>query len=346
MKAVVIKGASCAELRDLEFPPLATDEALIKVLATGCCGTDVDLFEGTMPYLTSGLTQYPFTPGHEWVGEIVEISSGNSGLKPGDRVVGECSCGCMRCSLCRAGNYHRCAQRTETGILNRAGAFAEYIQFPSASLHRISVDVPVASACLIEPAAVAFNGVRRAEITPSDDVAIFGDGPIGLLLLMMAKAFGARSTSVVGATSHRLALAEKLGADAIVNTLSENPAAALARITGGARPSVVIEATGQPSAISDALKSTAPGGRVIAQGIFAGKTLSNLDLDHLVVDELTLKGTLGSPGVWPDVIRLVEDGRIDPSVLVTEVLELGDYTRAIESVKLRHGVKTIIRPNA
>lgn len=343
MKAVMISGPGRAEVTEVAAPPLASEEVRIKVLATGCCGTDVELFEGTMPYLTSGLARYPVIPGHEWVGEVCEVGAEVRGFEVGDRVVGECSCGCMRCERCHAGHYHRCAYRTETGILNRAGAFAEYLNFPAMFLHRVSKDVSVESACLIEPAAVAFNGVRRAEVSPRDDVAIFGDGPIGLLLLMMAKAFGARSVALVGATAERLALGAKLGADVIVNVREESASVALTRHGHEALPSVILEATGNPASIVEAVNAIAPGGRIVLQGIFAGQKLDGLDLDRIVVNEVTVQGALGSPGVWPDVIRLIESGRINPGVLVTEVLGLGDYHGAIERVKRRSGIKTIVR---
>lgn len=346
MKAVLISGPSRAAVTEIAPAALAPDEVRIKVLATGCCGTDVELFEGTMPYLTTGVASYPLIPGHEWVGEVCEIGSEVRGFEIGDRVVGECSCGCMRCERCHAGNYHRCAYRTETGILNRAGAFAEYINFPAMFLHRISKAVSVESACLIEPAAVAFNGARRAQISPADDVAILGDGPIGLLLLMMAKAFGARSVALVGATPERLAIGAKLGAQAVINAREESASGALGRHLHGALPSVILEATGHPASIVEAVNAIAPGGKIVVQGIFAGQKLDGVDVDRIVVNDITLQGALGSPGVWPDVIRLIESGRINPGILVTETLGLGDYHGAIERVKHRSGIKTIVRPEA
>lgn len=340
MQAVLISGPSRAELTSIPEQPLAAGDVRIKVLATGCCGTDVELFEGSMPYLTAGLSRYPVIPGHEWVGEVCELGPETDGFSVGDRVVGECSCGCMRCDRCKSGQYHRCLFRTETGILNRAGAFAEYIHFPAAFLHRVSKAVPIESACLIEPAAVAFNGVQRAKVSPRDDVAIFGDGPIGLLLLMMSKAFGANSVTLVGATKERLTVGAELGADLTIDVTRENVSEAL-----GARrlPSVVLEATGNPASVAQAIRTIAPGGRLLLQGIFGGKRLDSLELDHIVINEITVQGALGSPGVWPEVIQLVESGRVDPSVLVTASLALDQYPSAIKRVIARQGLKTIVR---
>jgi threonine dehydrogenase-like Zn-dependent dehydrogenase len=144
----------------------------------------------------------------------------------------------------------------------------------------------------------------------------------------------------VGANPQRLALGEQLGADLIVDVSKEIASEAIAR-HGGA--SVVIEATGNPTALAEAMRATAPGGRIVLQGIFAGQKLDGFDLDRVVLNDMTIRGALGSPGVWPDVIRLIERGRIDPGRLVTHQLELMEYPRAIELVKQRRGVKTIVR---
>lgn len=345
MKAIVISGPGQAMLNDVSLPVLASDEVRVRVLATGCCGTDVELLEGTMPYFTSGMGKYPLIPGHEWTGEVAEIGPDVRGFSVGDHVVGECSCGCRRCERCRAGNYHRCAHRTETGVLNRAGGFAEYMNFPATFLHRISMAVPIESACLVEPAAVAFNGVRKAQVTPTDDVAIFGDGPIGLLLVMMARAFSARTVTLVGATAERLAIGARLGATATINVNEQRASDSLGDGKATA-PSVLIEATGNPASILEAVSSAAPGARLILQGIFAGRKLSELNVDQVVINELSIQGALGSPGLWPDVIRLIESRRVNPSLLVTEMLRLDQYHRAMEMVRERRGVKTIIRADS
>jgi 2-desacetyl-2-hydroxyethyl bacteriochlorophyllide A dehydrogenase len=343
VKAIVITGPGAAELREMPTEPPGPGDVVVRLLATGICGTDVEIFDGTMPYFTGGMARYPVIPGHEWVGEVVETGPAVGGFRPGDRVVGECSVGCMACATCRAGNYHRCAARTETGILNRNGGFAEYVTFPALFLHRIAPSVPLDCAAMVEPAAVAFNGVRRAGVSPRDTVAVFGDGPIGLLVAMMARAFGAASVTIVGGTPHRLALARDLGVDATIDiNQSQDIAAALARASGGA-PAVAIEATGNPAAVEAAIGAVATGGRVILLGLFAGQRAKALDLDRIVIGEISLSGALGSPGVWPDVIRLIESGRIDPRPLVSDRLPLARFADGITRVKARSGIKVMVR---
>jgi threonine dehydrogenase-like Zn-dependent dehydrogenase len=162
----------------------------------------------------------------------------------------------------------------------------------------------------------------------------------------MAKAFGARFVTLVGATPERLEVGAGLGADLTIDVRDGDVATALARHGPSALPSVILEATGNPASIVQAVKTVAPGGRIVLQGIFSGQQLDGLDLDRIVIGEVTLHGALGSPGVWPYVIRLVESGQIDPGALVTAALPLGSYHRVLERVKNRTGIKTIIRADA
>lgn len=344
MRAVVIAAPKRVEFRTFadRLPP--PGEVSIRVMATGICGTDLEIFDGTMPYFTAGMARYPVVPGHEWVGEVLACGDGVEGFAVGDRVVGECSVGCMRCPTCKSGHYHRCPNRTETGILNRSGGFAERIEFPALFLHRISKAVPIEAAALIEPSAVAFNGIRVAGVSPQDDVAIFGDGPIGLLLLQMARAFGAKRVTVVGATPHRLALAERLGASAVIDIAGGRVVERLNEIGGGSNPAVVIEATGNPAAVNQAVASVAPGGRLVLLGLFAGRKGDGIDLDRIVTGDITLRGALGSPGIWGDVIALVESGRVDPAALVSHKLKLEEFERGIGLVAARSAVKVVVEP--
>ena len=342
MKAIRINGPGQFAIEDRPRPAPTSDEVLVRICATGICGTDVEILHGTMAYFTQGLAAYPVTPGHEWSGKVVELGANVEGFDIGDHVVGECSVGCGTCGRCRSGNYHRCANRTETGILGRDGGFSEFITFPAASLHRISRKVDLRAAALVEPTAIAFNGVRKAEVSPEDYLVIHGDGPIGLLLLQVAKAFGAARIALVGATPHRLSLAKDLGANLAVDATSEDVVSVLEDF-GDALPSVAIEATGRPEAAATAIRSVAPGGRVVLQGLFGGKLLNAFDLDQIVINDLTVLGALGSPGVWPAVIRLIEQGRVEPLAIVTSELPLERFGEGVETVVARSGVKVVVQ---
>ncbi|KAJ57026.1 hypothetical protein ACMU_00615 [Actibacterium mucosum KCTC 23349] len=342
MKAIRIHGANDVRISEMDQPKPGPGQVLLRVLATGICGTDVEIFDGVMAYFVRGMASYPVTPGHEWVGEVVECGEGVEGLHPGQRAVGECSVGCMACPTCLAGNYHQCPNRTETGILNRDGGFAEYILFPALFLHPISESVDPRAAALVEPTAIAYNGVKNADISPSDRLVIHGDGPIGLLVLQVAKAFGAQSIAMVGGTPARLDLARTLGADVTINALAEDVAAKLAEFGNGRMPNKAIEATGIPQAAATALTAIEPGGTVVLQGLFGGRLLDGFDLDQIVINDLSVKGALGSPGIWPDVIKMIEQGRVDPLAIVSHSLSLDQFEQGIGMVKNHEGIKLVV----
>ena len=344
MKAVRVLGPGHVELAEISRPEPAVGEVGIRVLAVGICGTDIEIIKGHMAYYSSGMAAFPITIGHEWVGEVAVLGKGVTGLELGDRVVGEVSIGCMTCEVCSSGAYHRCATRTETGVMNRDGGLAEQIVLPARAVHKISNRIDVRAAALVEPTAIALNGVRLGGVGPTSQVAVMGDGPIGLLLLQVARAFGAHKVFVVGADRARLDLALRLGADAAIDARSESVPEALLRVGGGRRPTVVLEASGNPAAVDAAIAAAAPGATIVLQGLCGCTPPKGFDLDRIVINDLTLRGALGSPGIWPEVIGLIESGRIDPSAIVTHDLPMRDFARALEIIEARLAVKLLLRP--
>lgn len=342
MLAAKINGPLSVSVQNVQEPALHPDDVRISVLACGICATDIEIYEGSMVYFTRGMATFPLIPGHEWVGRVVEQGANVSGFEPGTHVVGEVSIGCTQCASCKSGNYHRCTLRCETGILNRPGCFAQTIHHPAHCLHQIDASVPIESAALVEPTAVAFNGVLRAGVSPQDYVAIFGDGPIGLLLLQVARAFGAAKIALVGASDHRLIKARELGADLVLDARKDDVSQALAGAEG--LPSVVLEATGRPEAAFTALHSVCPGGRVVFQGLFAGQPLNGFDLDQIVINDLQVSGALGSPNIWPDVIRLIESGKVNPAAIVSDEYPLEQFGDALEKARSGEGIKVLLRP--
>src|ERR1700742_2511882 len=163
MNAVEFLGGERLEVVSRPDPTPGPGELLIAPTAVGICGTDVEIFEGSLVYFREGWATFPIVPGHEWVGDVLEGGGGVRGFAPGDQVTGETPLGCGVCSRCVAGAYHLCALRTETGILNRDGAMATRMVFPAAAAHAAG-GIPARAAALVEPASVALNGVRRAGV--------------------------------------------------------------------------------------------------------------------------------------------------------------------------------------
>lgn len=346
MKAIRIHGPEDARCEEVADPVVAPDDVLVRVRAVGICKTDIELYEGSMFYLTSGMASLPLIPGHEWSGEVVEVGREVTEFRVGDRVTGECSVGCRSCPACIRGWYSQCPHRTETGILNRPGAFAEYIAFPKYFLHKCSaLDYDAAS--FIEPTGVAVYAAKRAEITPADHVAVMGPGPIGLFMLQAARAYGARKLILVGARGDdtRLAVGRELGADVLVNTDTDDVTEAVREATEGHMADVVLEAVGVPSVWEAIAGILAPRARVAMTGLFAGSKCA-VDFDPIVVNNVTILGCLGGPSVWDEAISLHARGEITAKPLITHRLPLAEFARGVEIARKRQNevIKVVVEP--
>lgn len=333
MKAFRIYGGNDARLEDRPVPQIGPEEALIRVRAAAICGTDLEIYQGTMFYYTSGMAHYPVIPGHEWAGEVLQVGEAVRDLKPGDKVVGECTIACGRCEYCQRGWPNQCIDRREVGILNMDGAYAEKLAYPAAFLHtfeRLSFE----EAALCETTAISVYAVKLVGTNPGDRVAVLGAGPIGLQAVQAAKAYGARQVVVIGGRASRRELALQLGADAAIDRHVDDLEAEVLRVTEGRRFEVVIEATGNPRVTQDLIKIVRPRGRIGLVGLFNSQW-GSFDLDALVVNNITVMGSLGSPNVWDETLYLMQSGKIQASPLITERYALDDAEAALTHINGR-----------
>lgn len=346
MHAIEFHGGERAEFVERPSRQPGRGELLLAPLAVGVCGTDVEIYEGSMAYYRSGAARYPIVPGHEWVAEVVAVGEGVEKFRAGDRVAGECSVGCGHCRDCRSGRYHLCPDRTETGILNRDGAMATRMLFPAPSAFAVPADLPPSAAALVEPTAVALNAVRRVPIADRT-VLIVGAGTIGLLSAQCAQAGGAASVLVGDRAVDRLAVAQGLGVDAAL-PLAGSVAEDVLTVHESAGPGgvdVVLVCAGTPSALALALQTVRPGGAVVVVALFGHADLP-LDVDRLVVRDLALHGVLGSPNRWPEAISLIGSGEVLTDPLVAAPLPLNRIGEAMETVRggATGAVKVLIAP--
>jgi len=332
MRAIEFHGEERLEL--VERPDLtpAAGELLIAPTAVGICGTDVEIFDGSLAYFRMGIAEYPIVPGHEWTGEVVDVGKGVTGFSPGDRVVGEVAIGCGVCERCIAGRAHLCARRTETGIVHMDGAMASRMVFPAAFAHRVELEPR--SAALVEPTSVALHGVRRGRVA-GQRVLVVGAGPIGLLAAQCARAEGAASVTISDTRTDRLKLAGTLGFAAGV-TESDDERDLI---------DVVILCAGGPAAIAAAFAAVRPGGTVVALGLSGAPTIP-FDFDGLVVRDVDLIGVLGSVGFWADAIELITSGRVLTEPLVTGTFGIEHTRDALEQLVKPGTLKVLIEPHA
>jgi len=320
MKAIVVHGPMDVHYEDVEVKKPGPGEVLIKVKAAGLCGTDADILSVEMFYFTSGMAHLPIIPGHEWSGEIIEMGAGVKDFKAGDHVTGECTVSCGFCKACVSGKQNLCVNRTETGVMNRNGGYAEYITFPVSALHKFASISFEEGAC-VEPSGVAMEAVKRARVSPMDNVLVIGPGPIGLLAAQIARnVFAAKRTLISGTRDDRLSRARDY-TDGIINVRKENLKERVMEFTRGEGIDVVIEAAGVPTAFTDIEGILNGAGRVSCCGFFGSKP-AHCNWDYIITNDIEIIGSLGSPGVWDFTIRCMEQGKIDARNIITHDLKV------------------------
>jgi L-iditol 2-dehydrogenase len=313
MKALVFEAPERALVVDLEPPAIGPDEVLVRSHAVGICHSDFELFAGR--YIIP--VTYPIIPGHEWAGEVVEVGGAVSGLRPGDRVVGECVVG-------PGGRDH-------FGF-SIDGANAEYFRARAKWLHVLPEELSYTDGALVEPFSVAYNAIRSAGgVDPSDHVVVVGGGPIGLLCVAAAAAHNATVTLVEPQPSRR-ALALELGARDGFDPTAHDFEAAVAACTNGRGFDVVLEAAGAPTAMASALELAGHGARLVYVGIDIGSS-APAQLGLIQSKELRIRGIIGSAGLWPAAIRFLASGVVDPSVIVTARFPLACALDALQAAQ-------------
>jgi len=313
VKALVFEAPERAVVADIDQPEIGPDEVLVRSHAVGICHSDFELYEGRYIIPVS----YPIIPGHEWSGEVAEVGREVVGLKPGDRVVGECVVG-------PGGRDH-------FGF-SISGANAEYFKARGEWLHQLPEELTYTQGALVEPFSVAYNAtVCAGGVDPSDVVAVIGGGPIGLLCIMATVANNAAVVLIepqAGRRERGLQCGARLALDPAAGDFAE----AVAEATAGRGFDVVIEAAGAPAAMAQALEVAGHSARIVYVGINIGaKQPAQLGL--IQSKALRLGGIIGSVGVWPRTIRFLASGAVDPSAIVTATFPLESALDALGAAR-------------
>jgi len=318
MRAVVFHGPNNASVDAVERPEVGPGEVGIEVQVAGLCGTDLELFRGTMSYLRTGQSGYPLQPGHEWAGRVVEVGALVSEWQIGDRVTGDTFVGCDECDDCHSGKHWLCTRRTELGVLGaRGGALSDFVVIPERALHRVPDGLDDDLGAMVEPASCALRGVRRGGVTSGDHVLVWGAGTLGLLAALFVVEAGARST-VVARTSEERRFVETFGLSSVA------PDA-----VGHGTFDVVIEATGAGQVVQGLLEGVRSGGRVVLLGV--PPLEHGLPVSELVSHDLTVYGVLGGSEYIDEVARLLLTIESSVHRLIGTRIELEDVPEVLAS---------------
>jgi L-iditol 2-dehydrogenase len=324
-------GLGEARFDDVDEPEVAAGEAIVSVEAAGICGTDLHILsEGVL----TDPQRWPVTMGHEFVGRVVAvggISSSmpeSSGIRVGDRVVGEPLLNCGLCVSCRTGFPNLCERWLHLGA-TRDGAWAEYVSVPVSKLTPMPDHVPTNHAALAEPLACALHFLERAGARIGKSLLIVGGGPAGLMTLLAARAAGIGPIIVSETSAQRRRLAERLGADAVIDPSVDDVRLICRELTAGAGVDVVIELAGAPAAIAGAFHIPRPGGLLLLAGICGEKSIS-VDTNRIVGDEITVRGAFATRWQMPAAVRLLSSGSLNIDPIVSKTASWLDLPHAME----------------
>jgi 2-desacetyl-2-hydroxyethyl bacteriochlorophyllide A dehydrogenase len=338
MKYVIFSAVGELKVKEKPIPPVKDDKVLIKVKTCGLCGTDLLIYEGLYPVF------FPYSPGHEFSGEVVDAGSEVSKFKKGDRIVVNPNFDCGTCYYCKKGLPHLCENMKNKGIKSNGG-FAEYCLLPEKMVYKLPESISFEDAVFIEPLSCALHTLDEAAVQKGDIVAIIGGGTMGLLCLQLSKSAGADKVIVSELIKKKRHLAEKLGATVVCDPAVEDlPSMVKSCSSRGA--DVVIDNVGSQETFGDAVQSLRRNGRFVLSGLNMKAINLPLSVFDFVKNEITIKGAFLNPDTMRRAINSIQTGLINIDHLLTHELALDDIGKALDIMKSGETVKIVIRVNS
>jgi 2-desacetyl-2-hydroxyethyl bacteriochlorophyllide A dehydrogenase len=344
MRAVTFQAPGVVSVEERPEPELIDpDDAIVRIEATGVCGSDLHIFHGRVKI------EPGFTIGHEYVGTVVAAGDAVTAVDVGDRVLGCFHTACGSCFFCRRGNYHRCVQSRTFGhgatLGSLQGTQAEVALVPRANLvlrrvpEGMSSDVALFAGDVM---GTGFHAVYASGLRGGDTAAVLGLGPVGLCAVQAARALGASRVFAIDTVPARLAVAEALGGEP-VHLHEQDPRAIVREATEGRGVDVCIDAVGHPDVLDAAIRLTRACGSVQCIGVYAERTEVHMGL--LWLKSITLRGGQANVIAHVDrVLAMMSAGVLDPTPLVTHHMTLDDAPEAYAVFDRREALKIVLTP--
>jgi 2-desacetyl-2-hydroxyethyl bacteriochlorophyllide A dehydrogenase len=323
MKQIVLERPGKFTEREAPTPLAARDQVLVHIERVGVCGSDFHAFAGRHPIYT-----YPRIIGHELSGVVMESPPNRRGVKPGDRCAIEPYLTCGSCRACLRGR-NNCCERIRILGIHVDGGMQEFLSVPLNLLHK-SGKLSLDQLALIETLGIGLHAVRRSQLKTGEEALIIGAGPIGIAVAQFAAELGA-SVHIVEKSEWRRAFVEKLGFTASLGAEDR-------------RADVVFDATGSAEAMAVSIQHVATGGKLVYVGLTRDPVCIDDSLFHR--KELTILASRNSFGLFPHIIQLIEEGKIDTSRWITDRLRLSEVASQFESLPKRQTlIKALVDVN-
>ncbi len=353
MTAVVCYAEKDYRVEKIRRPQPGPHEMVIRIAACGICASDCKCWSGAKMFWGGNgakpWVKAPVVPGHEFFGYVDALGEGAAEhfeVAPGDRVIAEQIVPCDRCRYCRSGKYWMCEVHNIFGFQREVadGGMAQYMRIPStARVHRIPESLALEDAAIIEPLACAIHAVSRGDIQLDDVVVIAGVGPIGLMMVQVAKLKTPKKLIVIDMVPERLELAKRFGADVVIDPKKEDAIAIVRALTGGYGCDVYIEATGSASGVGQGLEIIRKLGRFVEFSVFG----SDATVDWSIIGdrkELDVRGAHLGPYCYPIAIDLLARGLVTSKGIVTHDYTLEQWDEAIRVANSLDSIKVLLKP--
>ncbi|MCL4306567.1 alcohol dehydrogenase catalytic domain-containing protein [bacterium] len=336
-------------LSNAKVPEATTPhDVIIKVRATGICGTDVHIYAAKPSLMNRMRSRLPLTIGHEFCGQIEAMGRGVEGLEVGQFVSAEMHWTCGQCYNCRTGNGNWCLSQTVGGI-DQPGAFADFVNIPASAIVPLPPDLPLEVAAYLDAIGNSVYTVRSVDVV-GKDVAITGAGPLGILAVALCRIMGAKKIYVTDISDYVLRVAKDEGADAVFNVSDERQHQEFLKICtadqGKRGVDAVLEMSGAPSAYADALQVLRMGGHFVLLGLPSGDMSINFSSD-VVLKGITIHGIFGRRifNTWMDMLALLQGEFLKTAKrVVTHHFALADFERGFQTKLAGEGLKVVLYP--
>jgi len=329
MKALIFEGKGQIQLKEIEKPSISySTDAIVKLLKTTICGTDLHIIKGDVPTCENGRIL-----GHEGIGVIAEIGEAVTDFKIGDHVLISCITSDGKCEFCRKGMYSHCINGGWVLGNKIDGTQAEYVLIPYADTSLYKLPENLQDDCFVllsDILPTGFEcGVLNGKIKPGKSVAIVGAGPIGIAALLTAQLYSPAQIILIDTNAHRLNIAKKLGASTIINSTEKDPVAEIMRLTGNQGVDTAIEAVGIPATFVLCQDIVAAGGTIANIGVHGSK--ADLHLERLWFQNITITTRLVDTVTTPLLLKLVMSKKLDPDLIISHRFKFNDILEAYET---------------
>lgn len=339
MRALVYNSPKNISVQDVPVPEIGATDVLIKIKYCGVCGTDIHIYNGEGGAFA---VTPPLIMGHEFSGLVEKVGAKVKKVKPGDLVSVDPNNMCGECYYCKTALQQFCENVIGTGT-TIDGGFAQYNVASEKQVFKFKEGTDPLDAAMAEPVSCCVHGIDLCNIKSGDEVLVIGGGPIGLIMLQLAKMAGASKTILSEPIAEKRAVAEKLGADLTVNPLEEDVQAILKENCKNI--STVIECVGNIHTINNAIQWAGKGATVMMFGLTGPDQVINLKPDSVFKKELKLTSSFINPYTFQRAVSILESGKLNVKDTISYIVELEDCVKVFEDTKYRTTGKAVIKLN-